>query len=120
MSFLSGTEGSVLIGATPYKFAKWRATMQNGLPRVNNFSSAYQQLVLGLTKAQISLEGPYDSAAMPFTVGSSYSFVLKWTASLSLTITARVAELTPDNNVEDAPRLSVTADSDGSFAASVT
>lgn len=119
-NYLSGTLASVTVGGNNYNFAKWRIPMQNGVPRVNNFSSAYQLLVIGLTKGTIYLEGPYDGGNMPLTAGNQYAVVLKWSASLSIAVTARVSELTPDDNVEDAARLAVQLESDGAFTAAVT
>jgi len=117
---IGGPSGSVLIGGVVYAFGKWRCPIRTGLPRVNNFTSAFQQLVAGLTSAAITLDGPYDGGNMPLTSGNSYEFTLKFSNAISLVLTARVAEIVPSQDIEDAARISINADSTGSFTASIT
>lgn len=117
---IGGPSGSVTVGGVAYAFGKWRASLKTGLPRVNNFTSAYQALVAGLTSATITLEGPYDGGNMPLTAGTSYAFVLKFSNAITLTITALVSEIGPSQDIEDAARIAVTAESNGSFTAAVT
>lgn len=120
MSFISGTAGSVKIGSTPYGFDKWRIAMRSNLPKVTNFTGGgYQQNVGGVVGGTLTLSGPFDSTAMGFTVNTSYVFVLGMDTGVSLTVTARVAGIEVDNSVEDAPRVSVTAESTGSFTAAI-
>lgn len=120
-NYLSGTSGAVMISSTAYSFAKWKVPMKSGLPKVTNFnSSPYQLLVAGILSATIYLEGPYNQGNMPFTAGTSYAWILKWTPSISLTITAFIEELAVDDDVESSPRVNITAQSSGSFTASIT
>lgn len=117
---IGGPSGSVLVGGVAYAFGKWRVSFKSGLPKVNNFTSAYQQLVAGLLSATLSLEGPYDGGNMPLTAGVSYAFTLKFSNAITLTVTAYVESIDPSQDIEDAARVSVTAQSSGSFTASVT
>lgn len=116
---IGGPSGSVLVAGVPYAFGKWRCGMKANLPRVNNFTSAFQQLVVGLKSNSITLEGPYDGGNMPLTVGNSYAFTLRFTAGLDLLITALVAEISPSQDIEDAARISITCESSGTFTASI-
>lgn len=117
---IGGPSGSVLIGGVAYAFGKWRLQMKGGLPRVNNFTSAFQQLVAGLASATIQLDGPYDGGNMPLTLLTSYVFTLKYSASISIAVTALVGDITPSQDIEDAGRISVTAESSGPFTISIT
>jgi hypothetical protein len=119
MAFLSGTTGYVKFGSTSYAFDKWSIDIEAGTPSVTNFSSAYQALVTGVIKATINLSGPFNSTAMAVAAGSSYAIHLGMDTGVELTCTALIANLKMDNAVEDAPRISVTARSTGSFTASV-
>lgn len=120
-NYLSGTTGHVLLGATEYSFGKWRLDMETAVPKVTNFTSGgFQALVSGITKGTITLEGPYNQGNMPLTCGNSYSFVLKWTASVSITVTALITKLSIDDDAEAAPRVNVTAESNGTFTAAIT
>lgn len=119
-NYLSGITGAVLIGSTAYSFSKWKVPMKCGLPKVTNFNSApYQLLVAGILSASIYLEGPYNNTNMPFTCGTSYTWIMRWTALISLTVTAFIEELTPDNDVDGSPRVAITAQSSGSFTAAI-
>jgi hypothetical protein len=117
---IGGPSGSVLVGGVAYAFGKWRVNIKGGLPRVNNFTSAYQQLVAGLTSGTLTLEGPYDGGNMPLAVLTAYTFTLKWSNSITLTMPAVVSEIGGSQDIEDAARLTVTAETSGSFTASVT
>lgn len=119
-NFIGGPEGSVLVGGVAYAFGKWRCPIRTGLPKVNNFTSAFQQLVKGLTSATITLEGPYDGGNMPITSGNEYVFTLKFSALISITITARVGEINGSQDIEDAARISINAESHGTFTAAIT
>lgn len=118
-NFIGGTSGSVLVGGVAYNFGKWRFQMKAGLPKVNNFSGAYQLLVTGLLSGTLTLDGPYDGGNMPLTAGASYAFTLKFSNAITLTATAFVEDITPSQDIEDAARISVTAQSSGSFTAAV-
>jgi hypothetical protein len=117
---IGGPSGSVLVGGVAYAFGKWRFSMKTGLPRVNNFTSAYQLLVAGLTSGTLTLDGPYDGGNMPLTSGTSYAFTLRFSGAISLLVTALVGEIGPSQDIEDAARVTVTAESNGSFTAAIT
>lgn len=120
-NYISGTSGLVTIGSTNYSFAKWRIAIKSGLPKVTNFNSTpYQLLVAGILSSTVTLEGPYNQGNMAFTAGVSYVWILKWTPSISLTITGFIEELTPDDDADGSPRVNITIQSSGSFTASIT
>lgn len=118
-NFISGTSGSVLVGGVAYSFGKWRFQMKAGLPRVNNFTTGYQVLVAGLLSGTLTLEGPYDGGNMPLAAGTSYAFTLKFSNAITLSVTCYVEDITPSQDIEDAARISVTAQSTGSFTAAI-
>lgn len=120
MSFISGISASVGIGATNYSFSKWRVPMKSGLPKVTNFNSApYQLLVAGVLSASIYLEGPYDTGNMAFSAGVSYTWILRWKSDVNLTVPAFIEEIQGSQDVEDAARVNITAQSSGPFTASI-
>lgn len=120
MAYVSGTEGSVKIGSTAYAFGKWKAQMKMILPKVTNFtSSGAQELLSGVKSATITLSGPYNSGAMAFTVGTSYTWLLNFTDAIGLSITARIESIEPDNDVEGNPIINITAQSTGTFTAAI-
>ncbi len=122
MSFtpVSGIGASVKIGTTTYAFEKWKISFKSGLPKVNNFTSVYQQLVGGITSATVTLEGPYDEGNMAFSVGSAVSFILSWDGSTHLTVPVLLESIDPSQDVNDAGRVSVVGQSTGSFTAAIT
>jgi hypothetical protein len=118
--FLSGKFGFVGVTGTNYSFGKWSTPMKVGLPKVTNFNSGgYRVQVVGIFEGQIELEGPWEIGAMPLAVGTEYTFTLGVTAGLSIAIAAIVETITPSNDVEDTPRVKVTAQSQGAFTASI-
>ena len=117
---LSGIGAATTVGGVTYAFGKWRLSFKSGLPKVNNFTSVYQQLVVGLLSATLTLEGPYDGGNMPLTAGTSYVFVCKWSNAIILTVTALVESIDGSQDIEDAGRVTVTAQTSGSFTASIT
>lgn len=116
---IGGPSGSVLVGGVAFSFGKWRASIKSGAPKVNNFNSGYQQLVTGLLSASISIDGPYDGGNMPLVAGATYVFTLKFNNALSFLVSCIVTEIGPSQDIEDAARLSVSAESSGSFTAAV-
>jgi hypothetical protein len=57
---------------------------------------------------------------MPLTSGTSYAFTLRFSGAISLLVTALVGEIGPSQDIEDAARVTVTAESNGSFTAAIT
>ncbi len=82
---LSGVQGSVQIGGFVYTFGKWDLTTETKGQLVNNFSSnGRQQVVPGVTSAELSLEAlTYDLGNMPLVTGSSYVMILGYDATHS-------------------------------------
>lgn len=120
-NYISGKTGSVLIGATPYSFGKWKLAMKTGLPKVTNFTTAgYQLLVSGITAGTITIEGPYNQSNMAFACGTSYTFILGWTNAVSITVTAFIESIEASTDVEQAGHVVITAQSSGTFTAAIT
>jgi hypothetical protein len=114
MALLSGTLGYVKVNGVPKAFGKWRAPLKANRPKVNNFLSGSQRVVSGLLGASIQIEGPWDVGALGMAVGGSYTFLLGVSPSVFVSVTA-IVDLEPSNDVEDAPRITITGDSDGPF-----
>ena len=95
--------------------------MKMNLPKVNNFNSAFQQLVVGITSATLTLSGPWDIGNMPFTVGNIFTFVLQATVvgPVTLTVNAIVNDITPESDIDGALTVKVTAETTGSFTAAI-
>lgn len=121
MSFnpISGIYGSVTVGSTPFALGKWKLSMKTNLPKVNNFTAAFQLLVAGLTSATITASGPYDGGNMPLICGNEYSFTLAYNNTISFVVTAIVESIEPEDDIEDAGRVSITAQSNGVFTAAI-
>lgn len=121
MAFLGGPVGFIRVGGVQWALGKWSMSMRAGAPRVNNFTSGYQRVVSGLKSATLTISGPYDMGNMPLTVGQSADFVLGLNnPAVSLLCTAVVTEINPSQDIEDAARVTITADSDGVFTAAIT
>lgn len=116
---IGGPSGSVLVGGVAYAFGKWRFSAKTNLPKVNNFTSSYQQLVAGLWSGTLSIEGPYDAGNMPLTSGTTYTFTLKFSNSYTLSVPAVVESIDSSQDIEDAARISITAQTSGTFTISI-
>lgn len=119
---LSGITGSVKIGSTPYAFSKWSLEMKCVVVKANNFTGGgYQQVVPGLCSATLTLEAnTYDQGNMAFTVGNFYSFILGYTATISVTVSMLIESISPSIDVEGGQPIKITGQSNGSFTASIT
>jgi hypothetical protein len=120
VAFLSGITGSITIDGQIYTLAKWKASLKTALPKVNNFTSPFQQLVAGLQSATITIEGPYNAGLTPLTSGAFVTMSLGWESTLGLDLDGYIESLDPDNDIEGAPRVSVTVQSSGAFTVSIT
>ena len=119
-NLLSGKTGSVLIGTVSMSFGKWKAAFKTNLPKVNNWNSTpYQALVSGLTSGTLTISGPYDEGNMPFVCGNSYTFILGFTDTINLTCTVLIESIDAENDVDGAPSISITGQSNGSFTAAI-
>ena len=120
MAFLSGIGGGVMVGATAYKFRRWKVTFRGKLPPVNNFTSAYQVLVAGLVAATVTLSGPYDQGGMAFSCTGAYTFTLQWSQSVSLTVPCLLESIDGEQDVEAAATAELVGQSTGAFTAAIT
>jgi hypothetical protein len=117
---LHGKDASVLIGIVEYAFDEWSVTMRNKLGEVSNFTGGgYRQFVKGLSDGKINLSGPYDKGNMPFTVGNSYTLILKYEDATDVTVTALLEEIAPTVNVDKEERVKLTFQSTGAFTAAI-
>ncbi len=121
MAFLSGTTGYVKVGSATYAFGKWKLALKGGAPKVTNFAGlGYQQLVGGVKAGTITLSGAYDQGNMPLQINTTYTFHLGLALGIELALPAQVSDIDVDNDVEDAPRVTVTAQSTGEFNAQIS
>jgi hypothetical protein len=117
----SGTTGFVKLGAATYAFGKWKLAIKGGTPPVTNFTGGgFQQIVPGVVKGTLTLSGPWDYGNMPLVVNTSYVFHLGLDTGIELVVTAQVSGIEPEDDVEDAARVTVTAESNGAFTAAIT
>ncbi len=126
-TYYSGITASVSTTAPtsggPYAFSKWGLDIETGTPKITNFTSGgFQLLLAGVTKGTISLEGPYDFNAMAFTSGDEYTFELAWGSGsgLNITVPAIISRISLEDDVEDAARVRIQAQSSGVFDAYIT
>lgn len=119
-NFLSGKSGSVMIGTVAYSFHDWSLAMKTDTPKISNFTSApYHAYLAALTGATLKLSGPYNEGNCAFTSGTSYTFILGYTNSVNITVTAIISEITPKVDVEDAQRIEISGQVTGSFTAAI-
>jgi hypothetical protein len=119
--FLSGLTGGVLVNGTAWSLGKWKCPMDTKFITRNNFlSGGFQTGIKGFTKGKINCSGPYNAGNMPLAAGGIYAFTLQYSASIVLTLTGMVSNITPDNDAEDAPNISFDVESIGPFTAAIT
>ena len=119
---LSGVTGSVKVGATAFAFSKWSCAMKMKLGDVSNFTGGgYEQYVPGLTGAKVTLEGPYDQGNMAFAVGTAFTLLLGFTATITLTVLAVCETIDVDVDImAPADKVKLGFQSNGSFVAAIT
>jgi len=118
---LSGITGSVKIGSVAFAFGKWALSIQTNLIPCNNFTGGgFQQLVAGVSKAELTLDAlTYDEGNMPFTSGQKYVFILGYTATVNITLTMYIATIEPTVDYDGAQPMKITGQSDGTFTAAI-
>jgi hypothetical protein len=112
---ISGTQGSVVIGTTTINFKTWEFAWDQNLPNVNNFSSAFQLLVNGVSKGTINLTGPYDAGNSPLTLGQSATVTVKVNNVFSYQGPVLINNITLNDDIDDAARLKVSCETSGTF-----
>jgi len=119
---LTGLSGSVKIGSIAFAFGKWGLVMTANLIPVNNFTGAgFQQIVPGVKKGALTLDAlTYDQGNMPFTCGNKYTFILGYSATVSLSLDIYIETIEPTVDYDGAQPIKITGQSDGVFAASIT
>src|SRR5215469_2101353 len=123
-AYLAGKDASVSLGPLPgteLAFRSWKCSMKAVALKINDFTSrGYQTLIAGFTSATISLEGAYFAEDTALTAGVIEEFILSYSATLDLTVSALITDITPTVDAEKEITLSVTAESTGEFTAEVT
>lgn len=120
MATLAGKSGYIALGNTNYAFASWTADITTDAIDTTSFGSAgFRENLAGLTGAKVSARGPYNNTAMALASGSSYAFVLGMSASVTFNTTARIDSISVSTDVTKAVEVSITAQSTGSFTASI-
>jgi hypothetical protein len=121
-NYLSGISGYVKLGATAYSFNKWECEFETKQNVVNNFTGAgYQQIVSGITKAQLTLEMQgYNEGNCALTCGNSYTFHCGFASGpIELVVTGNIRTITASNDVDGTPSIKVMVDSNGSMTAAI-
>lgn len=120
MAFNAGPSGAFLVGGVAYALGKWRFSQKAALPKVNNFTSGYQELVSGLKSGTVTAEGPYNAGAMPMSAGTSYALTMRVVAGVDLLApTAYCESIDPSQDIEDAARVTITFQTSGAFSYSI-
>lgn len=121
MAFYSGTVGYVVLGSTTYSFGKWKLAIKAGAPKTTNYTSGgFQSVVPGVVQGDITVSGPWNVGSTPVAINGVYVFHLGLNTGVELVCTAQVTGIDPENDVEDTPKVSVTATSTGAFGAAIT
>ncbi|VTR93207.1 unnamed protein product [Gemmata massiliana] len=121
MGYLSGKTGYVQLGSTTYSFGKWKLSMKAGTPKITNWTTnGFQAVVPGVVAATISCSGPWNFGRTPVTLNSVYAFHLGLDTGVELVVNAQVSAIEPENDVEGTPAVSITAESTGTFTASIS
>ncbi len=119
-NLLCGIQGSVKVGTISFSFNKYSIKIQTAAIVVNNFNSGgYQQVCVGVTKADVDISGPYDGGNMPFSSGTSYTFIFGFSTMLTLSIPTQLTGITLENDYDGSPRVSLTGTSTGAFTAAI-
>jgi hypothetical protein len=120
VGYISGKTGFVLVDGVPYPFGKWNLEIRGILPKVNNWLlGARQGVVPGLIAGVLTLDGPVTGLGFPLVCTARYTFICGYSANLALTVPGLVETLKSSNDVEGAPMLTATVQSDGDFSVSV-
>lgn len=121
MAFYSGKDGSFKVGAAAWRLREWTLDMDTAAVDTTNFESGgFKENIAGLTGGTITARGPYDSAAMALTSGTSYTVTLTVGGLIDFAVPARVTKISLTTNVEGKAEVSITAETNGSFTASIT
>ena len=94
--------------------------MTHPLEKSRSNKQGYKENIFGLASAKITARGAYPSTDCAITLGASVAFVLGMGGGISFTVTARVSNITPSTDTAGVAEISVSAESNGSFSASVT
>ncbi len=89
--------------------------------KVTNFNSnGFDQFITGITNGKLELEGTYDEGNMAFTVGNSYTVVVTYTNTVTLSLPCLLEDISVDIKVADPQRVKLSLQVTGSFTASIT
>jgi hypothetical protein len=118
---LSGVTGSVKIGALSYAFGKWTLAMKSNALIVNNFTGGgYQQVTGGVLSADLTLDAlTYDQGNMPFSCGTTYTFILGYNATTTVTVAIFIESIEPTVDYDGAQPIKISGKSNGPFTAAI-
>jgi hypothetical protein len=101
-------------------FKNWKLSMKAALPKQTNVSVAgYQTVLSGIISAQLTASGPYNNSHVGLVVGDTYLWFLGFTDSISINVPAAVETLEPSVDVFEVAMLTMTAQSNGAFYATI-
>lgn len=118
---ISGIQGFVQVGAFLFSFGKWSLAMETKSLPVNNFNGlGFQQVVAGVTKAELTLDAlTYDQGNMPFATGSFYTFNLGYSSTASIAVQILVEKIEPTIDYDGLEAIKITGQSNGIFTAAI-
>src|SRR5262245_3238094 len=107
---ISGVEGFVQAGGISKPCDKWTASLKQVVVDRSNFMTAGEPLnAAGQRTGDITIEGPYE-APIGIDRGQLVTLTLGISATpFAVVVTARVSDLTVNNDKDSGPRWSITA-----------
>lgn len=116
MPFYSGKNGSFTIGAEVQKFSDWTIELDSTLVDVTNFSSGgFREKLTGFIGGKITAKGPYDPTMTEPIIGTEGTFILGVGSTYSFTFTGVITKIRYSQDVNDAARIELEAETTGSF-----
>ena len=116
----AGTAINAIVNTPLYSFGKWKAQLKGGTPKITNFTSGgFQALIAGISSATVSASGPYNSTNMALTLLTTYVWFLNFDTTYYIAVPAILNSIEADDDVEDAPRISISGESTGVFTVSL-
>jgi hypothetical protein len=77
-------------------------------------------LVVGVKSAELTLDSlTYDEGNMPFTIGTRYTFILGYTATINTSLAVYIGSIEPTVDYDGAQPIKITGKSDGTFTGSI-
>lgn len=112
----SGITGSVTVDDVENSFGSWQLTYKIALVDRRSFMSrGMPRRADGQKDWTLELEGPWTVASSPLVGGQEYEFVCAVDDDNAITVTGRVGQMVPSQDMNDGPKLKVTCEASDDF-----